>query len=306
MDRFIEGVGELLTHNLPTKLISILIAVILWVVVLGSRNVEVSKDVPVEVLTSPEVVVSNEVPDKVSFRLSGPKAFLRAVLDRREDPVRINLVGSKPGLVTYRFFSDNIRLPIGVRVLAVTPSSVMIKLEATKSKTLPIRVVTTGELPEGLKLKSIELLPESVLVSGPDSRVDALTQIPTVPIDLGALTGSEEREVSLDVLGAGVIPAGPKPRVRISVEGHGANFKIRNLSIRVKTSLQYSVEPTTITALVRASPADLRKLDRSKVFGRINAEGRTKGVYNEPVDVALPSNITLVRVIPETVKLTLY
>lgn len=89
--------------HLGTKFISVGVAVVLWFVVLGSRNVEETKEIPIEIETSADLVASNEVVDRVAFRLSGPKAFLRAVLDRREEPIRVNLKGAKSGLVTYRF-----------------------------------------------------------------------------------------------------------------------------------------------------------------------------------------------------------
>src|SRR5689334_22531141 len=105
-----DRIWTALTSNLATKLISLAIAIVLWIVVLGSRNVEVTKEIPLEVITPADIVPSNDIPDRIAFRLSGPKAFLRAVLDRREEPIRVNLSGAKPGLVTYRFFSDNIRV----------------------------------------------------------------------------------------------------------------------------------------------------------------------------------------------------
>lgn len=142
----LENLWDLLTANIGTKLISVVIAIVLWFVVLGSRNVEATKDIPLEVVTPSELVVSNDLPDKISFRLSGPKAFLRSVLDRREEPVRVNLAGAKAGLVTYRFFSDNIRVPIGVKVLSINPTAILIKLETVKHKEVPVRPSSLARL----------------------------------------------------------------------------------------------------------------------------------------------------------------
>src|SRR5471032_1363254 len=95
-----ERYHQWLASNLGTKVISVIIAVVLWVIVLGSRNVEVTKEVPLEVITPPELVAANEVPERIAFRLSGPKAFLRTILDRHDEPIRVPLNGAKPGLVT--------------------------------------------------------------------------------------------------------------------------------------------------------------------------------------------------------------
>ena len=78
------------SQNMSLKLLSFLIACVLWFAVLGSRNVEVTKEIPVEIITSPDLMVANDVPDKVVFRMSGPKAFLRNILNRKEEPIRVN------------------------------------------------------------------------------------------------------------------------------------------------------------------------------------------------------------------------
>src|SRR5947209_20568335 len=143
--------------NPGTKIISVIIAAVLWIIVLGSRNVEVTKEIPVEVITSGDVVVANEIPEKIGFRLSGPKAFLRAILDRREEPIRVNMSGAKPGLVTYRFFSDNIRVPIGVKVLSVNPTAILIKLEYVKRREVPVRPTLQGMPSEGYRISKAEV-----------------------------------------------------------------------------------------------------------------------------------------------------
>ena len=43
-----DRIWTALTSNLATKLISLAIAIVLWIVVLGSRNVEVTKEIPLE------------------------------------------------------------------------------------------------------------------------------------------------------------------------------------------------------------------------------------------------------------------
>ncbi len=306
MERPFEALWDALTQNLPTKLVSVLIALVLWVVVLGSGVVEENKEIALEVVTSSDLVVANDLPERVTFRLAGPKAALRTALNRRYEPIRINLVGTQPGIVTHRFFSDQIRLPIGVRVVGVTPNALIIKTEALVTRSLAVKVRTSGEAPAGLQITQLEAVPPAVSVSGPESRMAGLVEVSTAPIDLATVTGSEEREVAFDLLGTGLESADPATRVRITVEGVSANFKIKNVALKVLSRHKAKLEPATVTAMVRALPADLRKLDRAQVYGEIRASGRSKGSSNEPVHIILPPNVQLVRTIPDTVKLTLY
>lgn len=296
----------LLTNNLGTKIVSIVIAIVLWIVVLGSRTVEVTKEIPLEIATSPDLVVANEVPEKIAFRLGGPKAFLRAILDRPEDPIRVSLVGAKAGLVTYRFFADNIRLPIGVRVLQVNPTSISVKLEPQKAKDVPIRLELKGQPPEGYQLVKADISPKTVKIRGPESRVDAITEIPTRPVDLTQVTSNQELPAVFEPARIGVKVDGAAPQVKLEVNAVQANFKIRNVEVRVLAEHKYRLDEASVTVYVRVDPSMVQSLDRGQVFAEIDLKGKTKGRYTEKVKVNLPPKVGLVRVVPDTLKVTLY
>lgn len=302
LDRFWSPISA----NLGTKLVSVVIAVVLWVIVLGSRNVEATKEVPLEVITPADIVPANDIPEKIAFRLSGPKAFLRAILDRREDPIRVNLSGAKPGLITYRFFSDNIRVPIGVKVLSINPTAILIKLEYLKRRDVPVKPVLQGAPPEGYRIVSTTVKPEFVRIKGAESRVDSVTEVSTAPIDVSTLHQSVDRDVGLDLNRANVQLESPLPKIRIGVEAVSANFKIKSVDVRVISPYKIKLEEKTVTVLVRADSEDLRSLDRNQVYAVVDMTGREKGKYFEPLKVNLPPNIGLVKVIPNRVSLTLY
>lgn len=295
-----------LTANIGTKLISVIIAVVLWFIVLGSRNVEVTKEIPLEVITPADLVPANEVPDRIAFRLSGPKAFLRAVLDRREEPIRVNLSGAKPGLVTYRFFSDNVHVPIGVKVMSINPTAILIKLEYLKRRDVPVHVELRGAPPDGYRVVKTEVRPEVVRIRGAESRVDSVTELTTAPIDISGVRQSVERDVPLDLTRYNIQLDGPIPRVNIDVEPVSANYRIKNVDVRVLSSLQSRLDEKSVTVLVRADPKNLKSLDRSHVFAVVDLNGKGKGKYSEAVKVTLPEDIGLVKVIPDHVNVTLY
>jgi YbbR domain-containing protein len=302
----LERLWSIASANLGTKVIAIVIAVVLWIIVLGSRNVEVTKEIDLEVITPADIVPANEIPTKIAFRLSGPKAFLRAVVDRREDPIRVNLSNAKPGLVTYRFFSDNIRVPIGVKVLSVNPTAILIKLEYLKKRDVPVKLELRGAPLEGYRMARAEVKPSVVRIKGAESRVDAVTEVQTTPIDISNLRQDLEREVSLDLLRHNIQLDGPLPRARVEVEPVSANYRIKNIDIRVLSSYKVRLDEKAVTVLVRVAPKDLRTLDRTNVFATIDLRDKPKGSYNEPVKVTVPENVGLVKVTPERVNVTLY
>jgi YbbR domain-containing protein len=303
---FSERIWSAATAHLGTKLISVIIAIVLWGVVLGSRNVEVIKEIPLEVITPADIVPANEIPDRISFRLSGPKAFLRGVLDRKEEPIRVNLAGAKPALVTYRFFSDNIRVPIGVKVLSINPTAILIKLEYLKRRDVPVRLEIKGSPPDGYRVVKAELKPEVVRIKGAESRVDSMTEVSTVPIDVSHLKKTLDREVSLDLTRFNVQLDSALPRATVELEAMSANFRIKNVDVHVVSSYKVRLEEKTVTVLIRANAKDLQSLDRGHVFGVIDLSGKPRGKYNEPVQVTLPDTVGLVRVIPERVNVVVY
>jgi YbbR domain-containing protein len=302
---FGDRVVSNLVSNLGAKIIALVIAVVLWGVVLGSRKDEVVKEVPLEIMTSPNIVVGNEVPAKVAFRLSGPKAFLRAILDRPEEPIKVSLVGAKPGMVTYRLFSDNIRLPIGVKVQSINPTAILIKLEGVRSREIRVKVETRGVPADGFHVVKTEVLPPMVLLKGADSKIDGVNEVQTVPIDITGARTTLEREVNLDVAQLNLQVDGKNPRVRVVVEARSANFKIKNVDVRVLTSLKYKVTPKQIGVHVRAGAAELKLLDRSEVYGLLDLRDKPKGIYTLAPKVIVPPEVAVVKTVPEMVSVEL-
>jgi hypothetical protein len=66
-----------MTENLGLKALAVMIAATLWVVVFGTKTIEITKEVPFEISASDDQSVEEAVPEKITFRLSGPKAFFK-------------------------------------------------------------------------------------------------------------------------------------------------------------------------------------------------------------------------------------
>jgi YbbR domain-containing protein len=292
--------------NLGLKLLSLGIAILLWFIVLGTRNVEVTKEIPIELITPADLVVSNEIPDKVSFRLSGPKAFLRTIINRKEEPLKVNLSQSKAGLVTYRFFSDNIQVPIGVKILSITPTAMILKLEPVKKKEIPIRLLTKGESIAGFKVERLELLNTTVKVKGAESKIESLQEINTAPVDVSLLRETGEKEVSVDLAKQpGIFLESPLPKIRFDVRQTSTNYKIRNVSLKVLTNRRFELDPSEVSVYVKCPPEELKNLARSKIYGILDLKNKGPGIYKEEVNVQLPSTFKLIKVLPSKVKVTL-
>lgn len=298
---------RILFNNIGVKSVSVIIAFLVWVAVLGSKKVEVSKEIPLQILTAPKVVVANDVPQKVTFKLSGPKAFLRGVLNRPELPIVVNLTGTNPGLVTYRFFSDSIHLPIGVKAVSITPQAILIKLENEKEETIPVRLDLKGSLPEGYELVSATVDPPQARVRGAKGAVSAVTELITRPIELSTLRQDLNEVTSFEAERyPGVQILEPLPRMKLEVRAVSANFRIKNVQVKILSTLQSRTREPNITLFVRAEQEDLKTLNPNQVTAEVDLRGKSKGEYHEPVKVTLPPKISLVKIVPERVHITLH
>lgn len=88
----------------------------------------------------------------------------------------------------------------GNEVLGVTLSEKVVKVEikVSKGKSVNINIPTIGQLPSGIKLKSIDSSRKSVELLGPKEILDTINVVNTNPIDLSAITGN--KDINLTVL----------------------------------------------------------------------------------------------------------
>lgn len=288
-------------------MLSFVIGCVLWFIVLGSRNMEISKDVPIEFMTAPDMVIANDVPDKAVFNLSGPKAFLRNILNRKEEPIRINFANTRPGLVPYRLIQDNIQVPIGVKVVSVSPSVITAKLEMIKKKEVPVKLITQGTYPQGFVVQKMELLQNTIKIKGPESKLDAINVVSTMPLNLSEIKESGVREIKVDIAAfPSVSIEGSHPKIEYIVSHTTANFKIRPVYVKVLANRKYKVEPEDVTVYVKCSQEELAILQKKKFVAVADARNMSPGNYSLVLNIELPGSVKIVRVMPAKVNVTVY
>lgn len=214
---FPQKVKSLFVENLTLKVISILVAAVLWILVLGSRQVEIVKELSLEMVPPQNLVLVSDLPEKIAFKLSGPKAFLRTINDRRESPIKINLAGYRSGYQTIKIMADQLRLPAGVKIVSITPSTVSFKLELLKRKVIPVRVDTKGIIAKGFSIRKINVKPPLVTLRGAETKLEDMTEVLSLPIDLSGVKRSFEQPVLLDLPPQGVILESEAPVAHVEV-----------------------------------------------------------------------------------------
>ncbi len=137
------------TTHWQLKLLSVGLAILLWVFVASEERAETVFSVPVEFRQIPpglEIVGGDS--DLVDVRIQG----LRSVLSRlgsRELRVTVNLREARAGEATVRLTPAEVHAPRGVQVLRVTPSRLRLHLEAVATPGTP-RAPERPEAPASL------------------------------------------------------------------------------------------------------------------------------------------------------------
>jgi len=295
---FLRYLWSLVEYQFGLKLISILIGITLWVVVFGSRTIEITKEVPFEVEMSDNQILVDPVPDKVLFRLAGPKAFLRTVTNRIEDPIRANIKDLKTGIFTHRIYSDSIKLPLGVKVQSITPNVIQLRVEELKRKMVSVKLATTGSSPSGYRVMRTEVLPPQIRIKGPKNRIANLTTLTSLPVDLSSLRETMIIPLAFDFKSLGIEPDSTLPELNIEVQGKGQAFRVRHVPLLLKTTGKAKADDEEVTVIVRTDPGESVKIDGEQVKAEIDVRDMPDGEFLKWVRIDLPERVHLVRVIP--------
>ena len=202
-------------RNWKLKLSAFALTLVLWAVVHGGET-SGSGDVftlPVraQVGDLSWTLVGEPAPATVRVRFRGTTDDLIA-LAREGATLRIPLDSVTSADTTVQLRRDWVVLAAGSGLIVddIVPGTVRIRLEPTLTMPLPVRVLTTGELPDGLALAApVGIDPRTVRVSGAARRVRALDSISLVPLDLGGVGASGVYALDVDTTGLGDVTVTP-------------------------------------------------------------------------------------------------
>jgi YbbR domain-containing protein len=196
MNRIIRNI---FLRNWGLKLFSLLLALVLWLTLIPEEKIfsEKTLTVPLELHNIPaQMELVERPPSTVDVKIRAPQRILNQFTSVAVHAA-LNLERASVEQTEYPLNKGMISLPSGGEVIDIYPSQVNLRLERTKEVMLQVEPSITGELQQGLKLEKIEVIPDEVLIKGPESKVKETYKVRTSPIDLSSLTQSKELEADL-------------------------------------------------------------------------------------------------------------
>jgi YbbR domain-containing protein len=186
-------------NNLGLKLLALAFATALWFLVVGEKEEEVGFIVPLGFKGIPgDMAMVSNPPGDVEVRVVGPRTFVNN-LSPAKITADIDLTDSSEGLNTFHLRPDNIKIPRGIEVTRIRPSSVVVWMEKLLTIKVPVEVRLKGKPGPGYRISVVTVEPREVEVSGITKEIEGLKKFNTLPVAIGGLNFSKSEAVLLEI-----------------------------------------------------------------------------------------------------------
>lgn len=126
-------VKDLLFENFSYKMVSLFIALILWLTILGRRDFTLTKSIEVEMIPGNSQAVISQSVDAIKVKVSGPRTALKKFMDSgigQLMSVDISKLGD--GDLDVQVPVRQIDVPFGVKIISVKPSVIRVRVVEKK------------------------------------------------------------------------------------------------------------------------------------------------------------------------------
>jgi YbbR domain-containing protein len=244
-------------RHIGLKLTSLAVAILLWMVVAGEETVERGLRVPLELQQFPPgLELVGDVPTTADVRVRGASGTLSRVSPGDIIAV-LDLRAARPGERLFRLTPEQVRAPIGIEVLQVTPSTVAVAFDKSATRSVPIHPAIDGKPAAGYMVGKITVEPPMVEIAGPEGAVRRVAEAVTEPVSVAGAQRQVREMVTVGTL---------DPMVRVKTLG--------------TATVTVQITPAPLEQTVRGLPVHLRNL----------APNLTAVVKPSNVDVTLRGN----------------
>jgi YbbR domain-containing protein len=249
------------------------------------------------------LTVSGQPPKEVDVVVKGQKIALEA-LRAQKDSFALNLSGAEAGLVTLPIEGADLHLPENISIVHLEPSSVTLRIEAKRTKTVPVGVILSDDAPAaGYAVEFTQSTPASLRISGPEKIITPIEQLDTLPVSIKDAAESFKKEVAVDLPEEVTIEGGGTPVVtaQITIMENVGTRRFENVPIDGRnTLLPIKITPETMSIDVGGPENVLSTLSvDTDITAYVDLKDLSPGAYVRPIQITLPVGTTLDGAAPE-------
>jgi YbbR domain-containing protein len=301
-----KRVARWIFGNLWLKLLSVGLALLLWMVVSGEATVERGLRVPLELTQVPAgLELLGDVPATVDVRVRGASGTLSRV--GNGDVVAVlDLRTAQSGRRLFPLTPDQVRVPFGVEIMQVLPSAVTMAFEVSASRDVPIMPSVDGRPAPGFVVGPLVTEPRAVEVIGPESAVKRATEVVTEPVSVAGAVTHVKQSVILGLLDPALrLKTTHAAMVTVQILPAPLERTLRNQPIHLRhlgQNLQAEAVPPAVDLTLRGNRDTLNHLAADDLTAFIDLAGLGPGQYALTVHADSSRDAGVTRVAPESVQ----
>ncbi|HYU46163.1 MAG TPA: CdaR family protein [Terriglobales bacterium] len=170
-------------QNFGLKLISLLLAVGLWLAVAHDPIAEVEIKVPIEFHNLPEnLEIDSASFTQAQIRVRGPERAIHR-LETSDVRAEISLANVRPGERTFDLTARQVHVPQDLEVVQIIPGQLQLSFDTRTARTVEVRARVTGTFAGGMRVAQAIADPPAIMITGPRRRVEAVESATTDPVD---------------------------------------------------------------------------------------------------------------------------
>jgi len=203
-------------RHLGLKVVSVVLAALLWLVVSGEQTVERALRIPLEFTNIPsQLELVGEPVTVVDVRVRGSSGTLSRVAPGELVAV-LDVRTARAGQRLFHLSGSEVRAPFAVEVVQVAPSSLSLTFETSGVKTVPVVPELEGQPAKGFVLGVVTADPARVEVVGPASALAGVTKAVTEAVSVAGARSTVTESVTIGLTEPTVRLRGPQT-ARVSV-----------------------------------------------------------------------------------------
>ncbi|MBI2252503.1 MAG: hypothetical protein HYU63_07210 [Armatimonadetes bacterium] len=173
---------EFLKRNLNLKILSICLAIFLWIYVKQTQNILSGVTshaifwINLETINKPPETIASNLPEKISVTVKGAPKIIEN-LKNSDFKAYIDLLNKLPGTYPLKI---NVAPPPGVEIIDKYPNQILIKLERIIKKKFAVLLKLQGKLKQGFGQGDIQIMPADIWISAPETLINGIKEVQVI------------------------------------------------------------------------------------------------------------------------------
>ncbi len=290
-----------LKDNLGLKVVSLILAVVIWFYAAGEGLDQITLRVPFQVEPpSPEITVVKGGKQTLRVVFQAPRNLINLLSSQDISAYHKIEPGVKTGEYSFRVGPEDFHLPSGnIKIQEIYPPVIAVTVDEVVTKRLKVKPNIQGEPATGFSLKEAEILvdPNAVLVQGPKIKLEKLETIQTEPIDVVGRIRSFRRKVKLSFTNELKPLSTDSVDVYVPLVEQFSSKSFESVPVRVlgvpEKTLSIYLDPTKVTLNLKGPLRILDGLKAEDILAYVEVTGLKKGKYDIPLKINFPADISL-------------